>query len=88
MNFQYTNHSHSELNISTIAFASTEKEGLVSGGLRRAGTVVRNPLDAKKDRVKKAGGKLKPSEVCFPHILDLKFYFLTKCRFLTPFLNN
>ena len=45
------------------AFASAEKEGLVSGGLRRAGTVVRAPLDGKKEKGKKSGGMLKPFEV-------------------------
>ncbi|KAH8119946.1 exocyst complex component Sec3-domain-containing protein [Phellopilus nigrolimitatus] len=46
------------------AFASNSaKENLVTGGLRRAGTVVRNPLDAKKEKGKRPGGKLKPFEV-------------------------
>ncbi|KAI5124152.1 hypothetical protein M0805_000962 [Coniferiporia weirii] len=46
------------------AFASSSaKEGLVSGGLRRAGTVVRSPLEAKKEKGKRSGGKLKPFEV-------------------------
>ncbi|EJD03708.1 uncharacterized protein FOMMEDRAFT_82797 [Fomitiporia mediterranea MF3/22] len=35
----------------------------ISGGLRRAGTVVRSPLDAKKEKGKKSGGRLTSFEV-------------------------
>ncbi|THH10168.1 hypothetical protein EW145_g1521 [Phellinidium pouzarii] len=46
------------------AFASSvTKEGLVSGGLRRAGTVVRSPLELKKEKGKRSGGELKSFEV-------------------------
>ena len=51
-----------KLTIGPAFISPSAKDSLVSGGLRRAGTVVRGP-DGKKEKGKKAGSGMKPSEV-------------------------
>ncbi|OCB87846.1 hypothetical protein A7U60_g4980 [Sanghuangporus baumii] len=70
------------------AFASTEKEGIVSGGLRRAGTVVRAPLDGKKEKEKgkKSGGKLKPFEVLDTVLEQIAPQIFNERAFIADFL--
>ena len=68
--------------IETTGFSANQvNANWTSGGLRRAGTIVKSPLELRKDKDKdkQPSGNRSPQEVVLLTCIHEACYFLTKC---------